>query len=274
MKLYYTAKAIGLYAKQTGRNITELAAQIRIGSTTLNRYCKGERMPDINILLQICNTLHLRINNFFVHPDIELTDVQIYHPDEWSDIAFRYDRIEAIRLEKGWTKTEMVENINLFGKTNITRLTYNHLITGKHFSYKTIIGLMEATGAALDSLFEQRTIPIDGDSIVISRRKLEEKDRYIASLENTIRELELKYKRLEKQSLPRYQERMENLDAEKIINTFIKQVERSLIEMKSWTMPVGHSKPRPYGEIIDYRRSMVAEPAYTYPNDEDFEEVK
>lgn len=274
MKLYYTAKAISLYVKQTGRNISELAAQIRIGSTTLNRYNKEERLPDINILLQICNTLHLRINNFFVHTDIELTDVHICHPDEWSDITFRYDRIEAIRLEKGWSKTEMVENINLYGETNITRLTYNHLITGKHFSYKTIIGLMEATGVDLDYLFEQRTVPIEEDSIVISRRRLEEKDRYIASLENTIRELELKYKRLEKQSLPRYQRRMENLDAEKIINTFIKQVERNLIELKSWTIPVGHSKPKPYGEIVDYRRPMVAEPAYAYPNDEDFEEVK
>lgn len=274
MKLNYTTVAINLYMKQTGKNLNELANMIGIGHTTLVRYAKGERLPDTDMLLRICNSLHLRIDSFFTHPDIELTDVRIYLPEEWDDTIFRYDRIEAVRLEKGWSKTEMIEKINQYGRTNITRGTYNHLITGTHFSYSTILGLLEATGIRLDYLFEQHLPIPEEDSVVVPRRVLEEKNRYMSKLENIIRELELKCKRLEKRTLPRYEERMENLDAKKVINTFIKQVERNLIELKSWTMEEGHAKPKLYGEA-ENKIFIAAEPTFTpMGNDEDFEEVK
>lgn len=243
MRLYYTANAINLYIKKTGKNLNELANMIGIGYATLNRYSRGERLPDIDILLRICNTLRIRINNFFIHPDIELTELRIYREEEWGDIHFRYDRIEAVRMEKGYSKKQLVEKINHSGNANITRGTYNNLIIGKHFSYITILGLLEATGMSLDYLFEQDLPAVDEDSILVPRKKMDEMETYINRLENTIREMELKYKRLEKRVLPRYEERRGNLDAEKVINTFVRQVERSLIELKSWTMDSGHSKP-------------------------------
>ena len=111
MRLYYTANAINLYIKKTGKNLNELANMIGIGYATLNRYSRGERFPDIDILLRICNALRIRINNFFIHPDIELTELRIYREEEWGDIHFRYDRIEAVRMEKGYSKKQLVEKI-------------------------------------------------------------------------------------------------------------------------------------------------------------------
>lgn len=236
MKPTYSMKALNLYMKKTGRKLNELVNLTGIAHTTLGRYLKEERLPDIDILLRICNTLHLKIDSFLTHPAIETTDVKIYLPEEWDDITFRYDRIEAVRLEKGWTKTEMIERINNCGGTRITRLTYNNLITGKTFSHETVLGMIEASGMGLDYFFQQQ-LPLPAeDSIVVSRRVLQEKNRRIAELEDIVRELELKCKRLEKRVLPRYEERVANLDADKIIRTFIKQAERNLTELKSWVL--------------------------------------
>lgn len=260
MKLNYTAKAIQLYIKQTGFNLNELAAKIGIGYATLNRYSKGERLPDIDILLRICNTLHLRINQFFVHPDIELTEVKIYHEEEWNDIIFRHERVEAIRLEKGLSKTELIKLINECGGTNITRTTYNNLITGNHFAYETILGLIEATGTSTDYLFDQQMPIPNEDTVIIPRQTLDNLKDEVTQLKDLVRELQLKNKRLEKMTLPRYEQRMENLDAEKVIEDFFHQAERSLIELRSWVKDYGHAKPKLYGEIEDKIR-IAAEPA-------------
>lgn len=269
MKLNYTTKALGLYMRQTGKNLMELAEETGIGYATLSRYAKEERLPDISMLLRICNTLHLRINNFFVHPDIELTSVRIFHPEEWSDIRFRYDRIEAVRMTKGLTKTGLVDQINQAAGTNITRLTYNLLTTGQHLSCATVLGLLEATRTDLDYIFEQDMPEPPEDSILVSRRRLAEMEQLIKQQEDTIRELELKYKRLEKRSLPRYEERMNNLDAIKIINAFAKQVERSLIELKSWVPENSfrESRKHPY-DCTDIHTGMVADSGIGREDDE------
>ena len=204
------------------------------------------------MLLHICNTLHIRVENFLTHPDIELTSIQILHPEEWRPIRFRYDRIEDIRLNLNLSKAEFIRRINLAGYTNITRNTYNLLVSGQHSAYPTLLGLIEATDAHLDELFEQEEAPAKSDCVAVPRKAFDEMKGYIQRLENTIRELELKNKRLEKMALPRYQERRENLDAEKVINSFIRKMEKGLIELKSWTKEEATKQPsKPYGETED-----------------------
>lgn len=260
MRLKYSMKALSLYAKQTGKTVHEISQMVGIGSSTLNRYVREERLPDIDILLKICNTLHIRIDSFFLHPDIELSSVEILHPEEWSDITFRNDRIEAVRLERNLSKSEIIHRINEYAGTRITLNTYNHFIMGDHLGYDKVLGIVGALDVDINYLFEQR-IPLPAkDAVVIPRRELTEMKEYIKTLEDTIRELECKNKRLEKMKLPRYQGRMENLEPGKIIKTFIRQVERNLAELKSWTTE-DSAKPSasvPYGEIED-RTLMVAE---------------
>lgn len=235
MRLKYTSQVLNLYCKQTGCSLLQLSEKIGIGYTTLNRFSKDERLPDIHTLLRICNSLHIRVNNFFVHPDITQTELHVYEPEEWSDIQFRHDRVEAIRLSKGLTKEELIRQINDYAGCKTTRNTYNHLINGIHPSHAIVFGLIGSQDVELDYLFEQKDIEPDDESVVISRKKLMEMKSYIARLENAYRELEVKNKRLEKRVLPRYEERMENIDAKKVINDFIRNVERNLAELRSWT---------------------------------------
>ena len=262
MKLRYTTQALNIYCKQTGITLAQVAEKVGISYSAMNRYAREERLPDIDNLLRICNALHIRVDNFFIHPDIEPTSVTVFLPEEWTDISFRYDRIEAIRLEKGLNKTEFVEQINAYGACNITRNTYNNLIAGTHSEYGTILGLIGSLDIEIDYLFEQPIREADDDSILISRKKLAEMKSYIAKLENDYRELLLKNKRLEKKALPRYQERMENLDAKKILRDFARRFEREFADLKSWIEEEGDvfqpSPSIPYGEIKN-KTGMVAE---------------
>lgn len=261
MRLKYSAQVLNLYCKQTGYNLSQLSEKIGIGYSTLNRFARDERLPDIHTLLRICNTLHIRVNNFFVHPDIELTEVRIYEPEEWSDIHFRYDRIEAIRLNKQLSKEELIRQINDYAGCKTTRNTYNHLINGAQSNYVTVFGLIGSQDVELDYLFEQKDIALDNESVVISRKQLTEMKSYITRLENAYRELEVKNKRLEKRVLPRYEERRENIDAKKIIRNFVRNVERNLAELRSWVDEEENftqTPSVPYGETKD-RTLSVAE---------------
>lgn len=259
MKLKYTMSALNLYTKQTGRTIADIAKDTGLGYSTLNRFAREERLPDIPTLLRICNTLHIRIDNFFIHPDIEQTQVKVYLPEEWGDIIFRPERIEAIRMERNLTKAEVIRRINLLTGSSITLNTYNHLIVGEHAGYPIVLGLMEAMNVDTGYLFEQTTLPDDEDVVVVPRKTLNEMKDYTKHLEDTVRELQLKNKRLEKQALPRYQERMENLDAQKVIQSFLRKMEKTMIELKSWTTEETDTAPSvPYGEITD-RTLMVAD---------------
>lgn len=266
MKLKYTSQVLNLYCKQTGCSLLQLSEKIGIGYTTLNRFSKDERLPDIHTLLRICNTLHIRVNNFFIHPDIEQTELHVYEPEEWSDIQFRHDRIEAIRLSKGLTKEELIRQINEYAGCKTTRNTYNHLISGVHPSHSIVFGLIGSQDVELDYLFEQKDIEPNDESVVISRKKLMEMKSYISRLENAYRELEVKNKRLEKRVLPRYEERMENIDAKKIIRDFVRNVERSLAELRSWTDENEDICPNEtkYNVIPDERIGMAAESVPVY----------
>lgn len=261
MRLKYSSQILNLYCKQTGCNLSQLSEKIGIGYSTLNRFARDERLPDIQTLLRICNTLHIRVNNFFVHPDVEPTEVRIYEPEEWSDIRFRYDRIEAIRLNRQLSKEELIRQINNYAGCKTTRNTYNNLINGTQFSYIIVYGLIGSQDVELDYLFEQKDITPDDESVVISRKQLTEMKSYIARLENAYRELEVKNKRLEKRVLPRYEERRENIDAKKIIRNFVRNVERNLAELRSWTDEEENftqAPSVPYGETED-RTLSVAE---------------
>ena len=262
MKLRYTTQALNIYCKQTGNTLAQVAEKAGISYSAVNRYAREERLPDIDNLLRICNALHIRVDNFFIHPDIELTSVTVFLPEEWTDILFRYDRIEAVRLEKQLNKTEFVDRINAYGTCNITRNTYNNLITGTHCEYGTVLGLIGSLDIELDYLFEQPVKEADDDSILISRKRLTEMKRYITKLENDYRELLLKNKRLEKKALPRYQERMENMDAKKIIRDFVRRFEREFADLKSWIEEdddIFQPSPSiPYGEIKN-KTGLVAD---------------
>lgn len=261
MRLKYSSQILNLYCKQTGCSLLQLSEKIGIGYTTLNRFARDERQPDIQTLLRICNALHIRVNNFFVHPDIEPTEVRIYEPEEWSDIHFRHDRIEAIRLNKQLSKKEVIQQINDYTGCKITRNTYNNLINGITPGHDIVFGLIGSQDVELDYLFEQKDIEPNDESVVISRKQLMEMKSYIARLENAYRELEVKNKRLEKRVLPRYEERMGNMDAKKIIQNFIRSVERNLAELRSWTDEEEDSVQPPsipYGEIED-QTLMAAE---------------
>ena len=262
MKIKLSMDAIHAYIKQTGKSLNQIAQEADLSYSTLNRYARGERMPDIKTLVHLCNTLHIRIDNFFIHPDIEPTHVSIIYPEEWSDIVFRYDRIEAIRLNKSLSKTAMVQEINLAGGCNISRLTYDHLITGNHFGTATIVGLIVSQDVDLDYLFEQPQMGENEDSMIVSRKKFVEMKDYIKKLENDYRELLLKNKRLEKMTLSRYSERMENKDADKVIREFMRKMERAYADLRSWTdedhEPVTFSPSVPYPEQEE-RVFVVAE---------------
>ena len=234
MRIKLSMNALNIYARQTGKTINQIAKDTDLSYSTLNRYARGERVPDIRTLIHICNVLHLPIRNFLVHPDIEVSHVQILQPEEWSDITFRYDLIEAIRLNKQLSKTSIVQQINLAGCCNITRLTYDHLITGRHVAADTILGLITSQEVELDYLFEQPKPCLQEDSVIISRRAFLEMKDHIKKLETAYRELEVKNKRLEKKAFPRYQERMENKDADKIIREFVRKVGRAYSELQSW----------------------------------------
>lgn len=234
MRLKYSAHALNIYCKQTGLTLAQVAEKTGLAYATVNRYARGERLPDIEHLLRICNALHLGICHFFIHPDIELTSVCITIPEEWEDIIFRYDRIEAIRQERSLTKTELLKQINGYAGCHVSRQAYNELITGKSFRHDAIFGLIGSQDVELAYLFEQPHLQQTEDVVVIPRKKLMEMKDYIAKLENAYRELEVKNKRLEKKVLPRYEERMENLDAQKIIRKFARSMERELAELKSW----------------------------------------
>lgn len=234
MKLKYTAQALNLYTKLTGESLLRISDNTGISYSTINRYARGERLPDIDNLLRICNTLHIRVDNFFIHPDIEPTQLTVYHAEEWEDITFRFDRIEAIRLDKQLTKGALIQQINDYAGCNITLNTYNHLIVGEHTDGKTILGLLGSQDVDLDYLFEQPLPQETDDSVIIPRRTFAEMKERIAKLEQENRELEVKNKRLEKKTLPRYQERMNHKDADKIIREFIRKVDRSYADLKSW----------------------------------------
>ena len=261
MKLKYSTRALSLYCKQTGMSLSQVAEKIGIGQSTFNRYAREERLPDINTLLRICNTLHIQVCNFFIHPDIEQTQIHIYEAEEWNDIQFRFDRIEAIRLNKQLTKGEIIGQINQYAGCKITLNTYNNLISGVQCNYPAIYGLIGSQDIELDYLFEQPMSSVDDESVLISRKKLTELKDYIAQLENNCRELECKNKRLEKKVLPRYQERMNDKDAVKIIRKFIRDIEKNYAELRSWIEEEGE-KPKyirmPYREM-DEITYIVAE---------------
>lgn len=264
MRLTYSAQALNLYARQTGQSILQITETLGLSYSTVNRYSRGERLPDIGNLLLICNTLRLRVSEFFVHPDLEQTRVNIYLAEEWSDIVFRFDRIEAIRLGNNLTKAEMIQAINEAGGCNITKNTYNQLIAGKHQDWQTVLGVICSQDVELDYLFEQAPIGTGDDSVVISRKKLSEMKSYIAQLEATNRELEVKNKRLEKKALPRYQERMANKDADKIIREFVRKVGRAYADLQSWIDEDSGSIDSPHYDlsIKENFSGMVAERDY------------
>lgn len=234
MKVKYSAQVLNLYAKQTGQSLTDISEKSGISYSAINRYARGERLPDIENMLRICNALHIGVNHFFTHPDVEQTHVVIRHPEEWADIKFRYDRIEAIRLNNRLTKSELIRQINEFAGCSITTATYNHLIVGEHLNAETILGLIGSQNVELDYLFEQPTLSPTDDSVVVPRWKLDEMKSHITKLETAYRELELKNKRLEKMILPRYQERMENKDADKLIRECARKVWRAYADLQSW----------------------------------------
>ena len=100
------------------------------------------------------------------------------------------------------------------------------------------------------------------DSMIVSRKKFVEMKDYIKKLENDYRELLLKNKRLEKMTLSRYSERMENKDADKVIREFMRKMERAYADLRSWTdedhEPVTFSPSVPYPEQEE-RVFVVAE---------------
>lgn len=234
MKAKLSTKALNLFCKQTGVTLAQIAERLGISYTTINRYSREERFPSIDILVSICNELHIRMNNFLVHPDIEITSVRVFLPEEWSDIVYKPERIEAVRLRNEWSKTEMIRRINECSQSSLTRLTYSKLITGEYKNMEVIVGLLNSTDVDLDYLFEQAVMDTDDDSILIPRKKLQEMKDHISKLENDYRELLVKNKRLEKMALPRYQPRMENKNADKIIREFIRKVERDFADLKGW----------------------------------------
>lgn len=262
MKLKYSTLTLNLYCKQTGLSLAQVADKIGIAYATVNRYARGERIPDISNLLRICNTLHLRLNDFFIHPDIEPTHVSIFQPEEWKDITFRYDRIEAIRLNRQLNKSEIIRHINSDSGCRMTQLTYNKMIVGEYLNTDAVISLLNATDTDIEFLFEQPVMEVDEDSIVISRKKLKEMKDYITRLENDCRELIVKNKRLEKKALPRYQERMESPNSKKVIRDFMRKIERDFAELQSWINeeeePYTTAPSRPYPDIED-QTLMAAE---------------
>lgn len=240
MEYIYEMSALRLYVKEEKKSYAELAERVGVSEATFYRYISGERLPDIDTLVRICNTFRVSVGNFIHHPDIELSSISIYLEEEWHPIKFRNNRIEVMRMEKGMEKMEFIKYIRDSTGVKTALSTYNRLKDGVKCGYELVIAFLNTFDVSLDYLFEDMQLAFMGnqemgEEILISRQTLISMKEQIKKLEDDNRRLYTENKRLKRREQARVYSQGDPLEkSDKRMKKFITQAERALDELKSF----------------------------------------
>lgn len=240
MEYVYEMGALRLYLKEEKKSYAELAERIGVSEATFFRYINGERLPDIDMLVKICNTFRVSIGNFIHHPDVELSSITIYMEEEWYPIKFRNNRIEVMRMEKGMEKMEFIKFIRDKTGVKTALSTYNRLKDGVKCGYELVIAFLNTFDVSLDYLFEDAQLAFMGnqnpsEEILISRQTLLSMKSQMKKLEDDNRRLYTENKRLKRREQARvYTQGDPQEKSDKRMRKFILQAERALDELKSY----------------------------------------
>lgn len=239
MRYVYEMSALRIYSSMERKSYYEMSRMIGISNMTLSRYVSGERLPDINTLVRICNMLRVSVSNFIHHPDVEMSTIEVFMEEEWHPVKFRANRLEVFRMDKGIDKNTFLDQVRKETGITTTLATYNRLKNEENSGHEFVIGFLNTYEIELDYLFEDVQINMKNQSpngdILISRQTLIDMKKRMKELEDENKILYTKCRRLERREQARvYSGNDPHEQADKRIRKFIVQTERALADLKSY----------------------------------------
>lgn len=240
MEYVYEMSALRIYSKVARKNYSEMAEAVGISPATMTRYISGERLPDIDTLVRICNMLRISVGHFIHHPNIELSTFDLFLEEEWKVIKFQPKYMEIARAEKNIDKKTLINEVRKATGVKTALATYNRIINGENSGCEFVVAFLNTFKVTLDSFFkdnqlEQTKNQKSEDEVVVSRRTLIDLRSRIKQLEEDNLRLYTENKRFQHREKARLYTQGEPQDkANKRMLKFINKLEQELAALKNY----------------------------------------
>lgn len=239
MKYIYEMSALRIYSKAERMTFKEMADEIGINPNTMARYAGGSRLPNLQTLLHICNTLRVSVGAFIHNPDIEPVSVQVFPREEFVPVKFRFGRIEQFRQEKQMDRKPLLDLIREATGEQVNHVTYARLLEGLPVGASLPVAFLNTFNFHLSYLFDDRQLigqkEVCGEgNVIVPRSFIDGMKERIRSLEDENRRLYTENKRVKTREHARYVGTSMEVHAEREMRTFIRKAERALDDLKSY----------------------------------------
>lgn len=240
MKYVYEMNALRVFSKMERIPMADMAQRVGVNAITMGRYVSGKRLPDIEMLVHICNVLRLSVSNFIHHPDLDIVNLTVFLPEEFKPVKFTGRKMELYRQENKMDKNRLIELINERTGIKTSIATYNKLIEGESHSHEVVIAFLNAFNLELNYLFDDKQIgmqetAIENELVSIPRKTLVELKDRLKKTEDENRRLYTENKRLKTREHARfYVHNDPRKQADHEMMKFIKKAQRALDDLKSF----------------------------------------
>lgn len=231
--------ALRVYSKSERMTFKEIAELVGVNNNTITRYAAGDRLPDLDTLIHICNVLRVSIGTFIHHPDVSPASVQVFGEEEFEPIKFRRTRIEEFRKEKEMKVSALLRTIKENCDSHVSRTTYNRMSEGGVVGMEIPMGFLNAFSVDLDFLFDDpqlvyltgyagdREVAVPSSYIAGMRKRIQ-------NLEDENRRLLAENRRMKAREHARYAGIGMDVHADREMHAFIRKAERALTELKGY----------------------------------------
>lgn len=231
--------ALRIYSKIERMTFKEIAELVGMNNNTITRYAAGDRLPDLDTLIHICNVLRISVGTFIHHPDVSVSSVQVFGEEEFAPIKFMRTRIEEFRKESKMEISTLLHKINDGSDSHISYATYRRLSEGNVVSMDLPMGFLNTFDVDLDFLFEDPQLVyltgyVGNRNVMISSSYISNMRKRIRNLEDENRRLLTENRRLKTREQARYAGVDMDVHADREMHTFIRKVKRALVELEGY----------------------------------------
>lgn len=249
MEYIYDTEVLRDYSKKEGTSFQNMAKRIGVSNTSFARYVSMERLPNIDILMLICNRLGISVSHF-IHPKEGIVPpLRIYPKEKFIPVRFMHERIEVLRMDAGLSKQMFVNKIEDMTGVAVSMPTYERIISGSSFGHEFIIALLNTFDTPLDFLFNdaQLTSLKQGadEDVKISVSTLREMQETIRSIEEDNRRLRTENNRMKRKELDAEETCiMDNQKLNRRIRSVVRRMQSMVDELNSY-LPEYSGKEQP-----------------------------
>jgi transcriptional regulator with XRE-family HTH domain len=197
MNYTYNLAPLYTYLRRTRQSQADLCQQLGISVACLGRYLNGKRLPDLDTLLHICNTLRVSVSTF-VHTDaISEPELVIVAKEDFTPIEVKRNAIVEYAKAQGKDQKTIATEVRTYTGKSIPSSTYTRFKVGEAVRMDTLVGFLSTYNLPLDTLFDDKNAADSDDKVLISRHNLLVAKMQLNQLRNENAALHEKIRRLE-----------------------------------------------------------------------------